>query len=182
MAYCPNCANAVPLDAQTCSRCGALFGATSDWKPSASRRGQPPLWRSADYARLLAAFALAPVIPILLFTLLMFPGRHFLFFLGMTAIGAYGIAIVLGLPTFISFRTYESGLTHRKVLLISFLITAFPALFLGLMAPGASVGRRLWEILGLPLVVGLLGVLGGYIFWAIAKPALKTDPEGAIEV
>src|SRR5262245_43861396 len=33
MALCPNCETAVELRANECPKCGALFGAGSNWKP-----------------------------------------------------------------------------------------------------------------------------------------------------
>jgi hypothetical protein len=48
VAFCPNCADEIAIDAASCSACGAIFGSDSAWKPlteaaSAQPHETPPV-------------------------------------------------------------------------------------------------------------------------------------------
>jgi hypothetical protein len=130
--------------------------------------------------RIAAALVLAPVVPMLAFA---FPfareGQYFRV-LVLTAVVAYGITVVLGLPAFLLLRQTQRGVTLLRVLATSFAIGAVPMAILGVLAPKSSASSPWFEIMGFPAIVGVACGVGGAIFWLIVKPALIV-PSGAAE-
>jgi hypothetical protein len=131
-----------------------------------------------DRLRIVVAFVLAPLLPSATLAFTLSREGQFVRVFALTAIVAYALTLVFAVPLFLWLSSTESGVTLRRVLVSAFLISAVPLFFLGVIAPaslleGAAL-RRAWQIVGLPFAIGLLSMIGGAIFWLIAKTALKS--------
>jgi hypothetical protein len=125
--------------------------------------------------RVAAAFALAPVLPAVVFALLMGPSiKQFPRFLLVTVIVAYGFAAVVGVPAVLWMRHF--GFTLRRTLAAAFLIGFLPMIVLTVIAPARSEiapSEFLWNWFLLPTIIGAFSTAGGAIFWFLARSALN---------
>jgi hypothetical protein len=133
-------------------------------------------------ARIVAAFALAPLLPTLVLAFALAKEGQYLRILILTAAVAYGLTLVFGVPLFLWLGIWPGRVTLKRVLTCSFLVGAVPLAVLGLMAPGSTTANRPWGIVGLPMLIGLLSLAGGAIFWHITSSALTMSQGSEREV
>lgn len=103
--------------------------------------------------------------------------------------GAYPAAIVLGLPGYFMLRRHLSA-RPIACAITGFVVAALPWAFLFLAGPGASdasIGERATVInghttaygwlnhAGFVLTIGLIGAVGGFVFWAIAAAGHRVE-------
>jgi len=122
----------------------------------------------------LGAFLLAPVLPALMFAFFWARDGQFLRVLALTFVVAYGLILFVAVPTFFTLRISQRGATLGRVLISAFLVGAVPMALLSILAPPPRALSP-WEI-AVPILVGVLSLSGGAVFWLVARTVLKPTP------
>ena len=190
LMYCPNCAEEVVPDAQSCEKCGALFGAGSAWSPVAQAKrvkkppaapffsGQPKVVHAAQSIFLF--IAVGPPVGLLLFALLSDPhGQLSLgFFVYALLLGAYAVG---GAPAAIAGVIYCAAATILAVAMPTVRIGRGLGAAIGSAAGGAATvflfGTRGADMACVGVLAGLIA--GGISGWVLPVGAASTSAPGS---